>query len=461
MIGLEQPMQISFMNTKNRVRKVNFVELKKRKYGIYWMQKAQRASANLALEYAISQANKLNVPLIVFFLLMEKYPDANARAYKFMLEGLLEVKKKLAARKIPFVIKSVEDNHSFPLAFKESSFIVTEKAYLKFPRNWRLNLETQLQCPIWEVETETVVPVEIASQKEEYSAATLRRKLKPKIEEYLHLPSQQYLENTGELPNSEQFLSLNPATLLQHFKDIQKLPKTSLLGGYFEAKHKLEEFLQNKLPSYDDRRNEPAAGVQSELSPYLHFGQISVQQVALAAQKKKQIAAGFLDELIIRRELAINYVYYNHHYDEFRALPNWAKESLNEHAGDKREYLYSLQELEKAETHDIFWNAAQKEMILTGKMQGYMRMYWGKKILEWSNSPQLAWQNALYLNNKYELDGRDANAYAGVAWCFGKHDQGWKERPIFGKVRYMNANGLKRKYNMTAYVNKVAELEKK
>jgi deoxyribodipyrimidine photo-lyase len=208
---------------------------------------------------------------------------------------------------------------------------------------------------------------------------------------------------------------------------------------------------------YGQKGSDPGAHMVSDLSPYIHFGQISPVYIAREVIRcNKAGKDAFLEELIVRRELSINYVYYNDFYAGYEALPAWARETLSAHKGDKRPYLYDLQSLERAETHDPYWNAAQAEMVRRGKMHGYMRMYWGKKILEWSPSPREAFSRALYLNNKYELDGRDPNGFAGVAWCFGKHDRAWPERPVFGKVRYMNAAGLERKFNMAAYVKSIA-----
>jgi deoxyribodipyrimidine photo-lyase len=197
------------------------------------------------------------------------------------------------------------------------------------------------------------------------------------------------------------------------------------------------------------------------MSPYLHFGQISPLFIALEVLRHSDSAKNaYLEELIVRRELSYNFIFYNRDYDKFAALPPWTERTLNYHARDKREYVYSLEQFEKAQTHDPYWNAAQKEMVLTGKMHGYMRMYWGKKILEWTQNPRTGFRIALYLNNKHELDGRDPNGFAGVAWCFGKHDRAWAERPVFGKIRYMNAAGLKRKFDADAYVKRVEALEK-
>jgi deoxyribodipyrimidine photo-lyase len=241
--------------------------------------------------------------------------------------------------------------------------------------------------------------------------------------------------------------------------DTSVAPVAGFTGGTAEAKRWLKVFLKDKLADYPDRRNDPNADAQSNLSPYLHFGQISPLHIALEVEKRSNEGkAAFLEELIVRRELSHNFVYYNDKYDDFECLPPWARRTLNYHERDKREYVYSREQFEMAQTHDPYWNAAQKEMVLTGKMHGYMRMYWGKKILEWTRTPREGFDIALYLNNKYELDGRDPNGFAGVAWCFGKHDRAWAERPVFGKIRYMNANGLKRKFDADAYVAKVKRL---
>jgi len=218
----------------------------------------------------------------------------------------------------------------------------------------------------------------------------------------------------------------------------------------------LEQFINTKLNGYHDRRNNPNEDGQSNLSPYLHFGQLSAQYAALAVRNSDGPTAdkeAFLEELIVRRELADNFCYYNTNYDSYKGFPDWAKQSLLEHAQDKREYLYTKEELETGQTHDEIWNKAQTDMVQKGKMHGYMRMYWAKKILEWTRTPELAMEIAVYLNDTYELDGRDPNGYVGCAWSIGGvHDRAWFERPIFGKIRYMNANGLKRKFDVEAYL---------
>jgi deoxyribodipyrimidine photo-lyase len=226
--------------------------------------------------------------------------------------------------------------------------------------------------------------------------------------------------------------------------------------GERAAKKHLNEFIDQGLVLYDSDRNNPVKNGQSGLSFYLHFGQISAQRVALMALSGMTDSSPFLEELVVRRELADNFCYYNPHYDSVQGFPNWARETLRQHENDPREYLYSIKELEEAKTHDELWNAAQTEMVCRGKMHGYMRMYWAKKILEWTSSPAEAMKIAIYLNDRYELDGRDPNGYTGIAWSIGGvHDRAWKERPIFGKVRYMSYNGAKTKFNIKAYIEKI------
>lgn len=434
-------------------------------YVVYWMQASQRVRYNHALQFAISYANECGIPLIVYFELLSEYPDANIRHYTFMLEGLQELKKTLYERDIQLIIhtpKLHKGDNLYQLA-KHARLVVTDAGYTRFQKSWREKVGSRIDSPLIQVETDVIVPVVTASHKEEYSARTLRNKITPLFEEFLQpidtidvkISSTNLSFNTLELSDISSLLS-------ELQIDNSVLPVSDFhTGGESHAEKRLHNFIEKKLPYYDKKHNDPSLDYVSHLSPYLHFGQISPLQCALEIRKSAvKDVASFLDELIIRRELSINFVNYNGHYDSFSCLPEWAERTLKEHFEDPREFIYSLPEFENAHTHDEYWNAAQKEMILTGKMHGYMRMYWGKKILEWSDNPLQAYTTALYLNNKYELDGRDPNGYAGVAWCFGKHDQGWKERPVFGKVRYMNAKGLKRKFAIKKYVQHIETLQK-
>lgn len=421
---------------------------------IYWMQRSQRAEENHALEYAVNEANQRGVPLSVLFCLDPDYPLATSRSFRFMIEGLAETQKHLLKRGIPLSLKLGDPARQVPRFIQDTAMLVMDRGYLGHERLIRHAITEEADCPVIEVESDCVVPVRAASGKEEWSAATLRRRITPQISHFLSPVEEIKLKQ----PSPEDTESdHDPADIDGLLKKIGfSEPESPLMarGGRNEAAGRLAEFLAAPAHRYDAARNDPGREVTSGLSPYLHFGQISPLEVARAASDRP----GFLEELIVRRELAINFVWYNEQYDSINCLPGWAKKTLNEHAEDTRDYCYSYEELKRAETHDPFWNAAQKEMILTGKMHNYMRMYWGKKILEWSETPETGYQNALLLNDTYELDGRDPNGYAGVAWCFGKHDRAWKERPIFGKVRYMNANGLVRKGDIAGYVERVEQL---
>jgi deoxyribodipyrimidine photo-lyase len=449
---------------KKRIEKINEAELKQKEFVGYWMQSSQRLEYNQALGYAVERANQLNQPLLIFFLLNSNYPEAEYGHFKFMLQGLKEIKDNLKTEAINFYIIDYQSLTDFKKITADASLVVSEKVYLKNLRQWKEKAAEILSVPFYLVESNLICPIEEVSEKEEYAAYTIRKKINGIRDQYLKKYQREKLENKSEIKLNNKDLEfiddLDHYLAEMDFK--QKISYDNYFrGGYQQAKQKLEDFIENKLQYYDEKRNIPHLNFQSDLSPYLHFGQISAQEAALAALNSKFDAEDFLEELIVRRELAFNFVYYNQNYDGSLKdiLYDWAYQSLMEHQNDERKYIYSYQELEDAETHDQYWNAAQREMQITGKMHNYMRMYWGKKILEWTADPEEAYQWALKLNNKYSLDGRDPNSYAGVAWVFSKHDRAWKERKIFGKVRYMNAGGLERKFDMEKYLAKINSLK--
>ena len=446
------------MIEETRIKPLNKRHPIKGKYVFYWMQASQRAEFNHALEFSINQANKRKLPLIVYFGLTDAFPEANERHYYFMLEGLKHTQKVLKDRDVGMIVERVSPEIGAVKFAKRASLVICDRGYLKIQKQWRQYVAENIECPLLQVESDVVVPVEEASNKEEYSAATLRRKLLPMLHKYL-VPLQ---EEIPQIKSSR--LEFDSYNIFNVAKAISTLrinhsvePVSSFHGGTNEAKNWLKEFISKKLEIYGDLRNDPNEDYLSNLSPYLHFGQISPLYVALQLSRNSISGTeAFLEELIVRRELSMNFVHYNEKYDSFTGLPNWAKLTLKEHERDPREYIYSLEELEQAQTHDSYWNAAQRQMVITGKMHGYMRMYWGKKILEWTVNPEEAFSIALYLNNKYEIDGRDPNAFAGVAWCFGKHDRPWGRRPIFGNVRFMSPDGLKRKFDAAKYAQRYA-----
>ncbi|MCX8183708.1 MAG: deoxyribodipyrimidine photo-lyase [Crenarchaeota archaeon] len=442
---------------RERIKKLNEASLKNGSYILYWMQASPRTEYNHALEYAVEKANELNRPLIAFFGITGNFPEANERSYWFMLEGLLETKKSLEERGIQLVVWNQSPEKGILKLSRQASLLVSDRGYLRIQRRWYQYVAGKASCPFIQVETNVVVPVETASSKEEYSAATLRPKLTRILGKYL-IPLKERSLRIHSLDMEFESVELeNPRRLLDELNVDRTVKKVeSFKGGTSEAKKHLRVFIRSKLDEYPTLRNNPTVDFVSNMSPYLHFGQISPVYIALEVLKTESPGKEtYLEELIVRRELSMNFLFYNEEYDSFDCLPEWAKNTLMAHRKDPRPYKYSLEELENSETHDSVWNAAQQEMVETGKMHGYMRMYWAKKILEWVESPVEAFRIALYLNNKYELDGRDPNSFAGVAWCFGKHDRPWRERPIYGKVRYMSENGLKRKFDVDKYIKKL------
>jgi deoxyribodipyrimidine photo-lyase len=447
-----------------RIKLLNAKEERKGKYVLYWMQQSQRAECNHALEYAIRKANELGMPLVVVFGITQQFPEANLRHYTFMLEGLLETQQALEDKGIRFVLRLQPPQEAALVLGKDAAVVIADRGYLSFQRGWRAHVAERLPCKVMQVESDVVVPVELVSQKEEYAARTIRPKIHRHLDNFLKA-LRESLPKRDSISTRLDGMHVRDAHSLLEKLRIDRTVKevASFCGGTSEARRHLSEFLSSRLNHYVDERNEPHLDCVSHMSPYLHFGQISPLFIALKVLKargiKKENREAFLEELIVRRELSMNYCFYNSQYDSYSGLPEWARKTLELHRKDKREYLYSIRDLERSKTHDQYWNTAQKEMVLTGKMHNYMRMYWGKKIIEWSETPEEAFERAIYLNNKYEMDGRDPNSFTGVAWCFGKHDRPWKERSIFGTVRYMNSSGLERKFNMEAYVRKVENLQ--
>jgi deoxyribodipyrimidine photo-lyase len=425
----------------------------------YWMQQSQRESCNHALEFSINLANKYEKPLAVIFILTH-FPEANKRHYYFMLEGLVETKRQLEKRGIQFMLQTGNPVNIVVNLSKKAVAMIFDKGYLRIQKEWRQNISKECQCQLFEIESDVIIPVNSVSLKEEYNARTIRGKINRLLPEFVVPLKKQTLRNKNKISGikSEEFDDID--TLLKKLTLDTSVEKAGWIkGGIKTAKRFLDSFISKKIDYFHTLRNDPSNDYQSHLSPFLHFGQISSLYIVEKIKKIESPGkAAFLEELIIRRELSINFVDKNPEYDTFHCLPEWAVKTLLAHKKDKRTYLYNRDDLEYSQTHDRYWNAAQYELVKTGMMHGYLRMYWGKKILEWSKTPEQAFKNALYLNNKYSLDGRDPNSFTGVAWCFGKHDRAWKERPVFGKVRYMNDKGLERKFNMTGYVNKIKEL---
>jgi len=446
-----------------RVQVLNDRSPKRRRYVLYWMQQSQRAEYNHALEYAIGRANELDQPVVVGFGLTDQFPEANLRHYAFMLEGLRDVQRALRSRGIQMtVLRGSPDDVALTLG-KDASLIVCDRGYLRCQRKWRERVASKADTQVVQVESDVIVPVETVSDRAESSARTIR----PRV--LRHLPG--YLVELPPSPVRKDSLGLrieglaleDAAATLGHMRlDRSVPPVTSAAGGTNAGKAVLRQFIDNYLGGYAANRNQPQTDHVSHMGQYLHFGQISPVYVALqirgASPHGGPDVDAYLEELIVRRELAQNFVHFTPGYDRYSCLPTWARQTLRRHRTDPRDPEYTRAELEAAQTHDPYWNAAMREMLHTGYMHNYMRMYWGKKILEWSATPEAAYRTALALNNKYLIDGRDPNSFAGVAWVFGMHDRPWPERPIFGMVRSMAASGLERKCDPGAYVRKVDRL---
>ena len=436
-----------------------------KKYILYWMQQSQRTRYNHALEYAIHRANLLNLPAVICFGLTDNYPEANARHYYFLLQGLKDIAANLKKRNILFVVKKGSPENVAAHYAKDAALVVTDRGYLRHQKQWRSDLAQSCnhsQTLLIQVESDAVVPVEVASNKPEYAARTLRPKIRRHLSEFLKpLPKQSPRHSSVHLKIQSDVDPTNPDATLKNLKidhTIKPVPHF-FTGGENAAQSRLTAFIKSHLKSYATDRNEPANNATSHLSPYLHFGQISPLEIALKIKAATKNAEVFLEELIVRRELSFNFCHFTENYDSYEALPAWARKTLLDHAADPRPILYTRDQLQSARTHDPYWNAAQTEMSQTGYMHNYMRMYWAKKILEWSNTPQEAFITTQHLNNSLFVDGRDPNAYASIAWTYGQHDRPWgPQRKIFGTVRYMNAAGLKRKFDMEAYITRINSL---
>jgi deoxyribodipyrimidine photo-lyase len=437
-------------------------------YVLYWMQQSQREAFNPALEFAVKCAREAAAPLVVGFGLSPTYPEANARHYQFMLEGLQETQRAIERRGISFVLRwGAPDDVAVRLA-RRAAHVICDRGYLRHQRAWRARVAAEAQCRVTQVEGDAVVPVDLASDKREVAAYTLRPKILRHHDTFMvPLARESDGETRGGQSRARDELDLGSDVDLSDLASVVRAlpidqtvaPVARFRGGTGEAHRRLRIFAGSGTDTYQDKRSEPGHQAVSFLSPYLHFGQISPVEVALEVRKVGgRGVAAYLDELIVRRELAINYVTFEPEYDRYDALPPWARATLEKHRSDPRPHRYDLETLEHARTDDRYWNAAMREMVGTGYMHNRMRMYWGKKILEWSSDPQAAFATALRLNNKYFLCGRDANAYANVGWLFGLHDRPWPERPVFGTVRSMTASGLTRKADMEAYVSLVDRL---
>jgi deoxyribodipyrimidine photo-lyase len=428
---------------------------------VYWMQRAQRGTDNHAVDIAAQAANLLGLPLVVYFAAISNFPHANLRHYAFLNQGLPDIATDLAARNITFVMRRApHESHEQLLADVHAALLIGDENPMREPERWRKELAARLSIPFWTVDTDVIVPSKLI-ERAQYGAYTIRPRINRLLADFLHPYVNTHAQHGWKAPRNFYSDSVEGDITLG-WKDLDRsvLPVDAWQGGTHAALKRLKLFAADMLASYETQRNRPETDGTSCMSPYLHFGHIGPLTIALAinAEVKKhphlaQARDSFFNELITWRELAVNFVRYTPNYDSPDCAESWAKTTIAEHARDEREYLYTLAQLEEAQTHDDLWNAAQLQMLHHGWMHNHMRMYWAKKILEWSPNIATAMKRAIHLNDKYFLDGRDPNGYAGVAWAIlGKFDRAWNERPIFGKIRYMSGASTGRKFNSKEYI---------
>ncbi|XP_031847830.1 deoxyribodipyrimidine photo-lyase [Nomia melanderi] len=428
---------------------------------LYWMFRDVRVQDNWALLFAQRTALKNKLPLHICFCIMPNFLGASMRHYKFLLQGLKEIEAECKTLNINFHLLHGEPNVSIIEFVKtyQMGAVIADFCPLKLPMSWINDVQNNLpvDVPFCQVDAHNIVPCWEASEKQEFAARTIRNKINTRLKEFLvefppairhpYLTKGRFKENNWE-------------TALENIEVDSAVGEIKWAKpGYENGIKELESFIQNRLKRYATERNDPLSNATSNLSPWFHFGMISVQRCILEVQEYKKLYSksveSFMEEAIVRRELSDNFCFYNENYDVVEGAYAWAIETLNKHRKDKRTYVYTLNELENSETHDDLWNACQNQMITVGKMHGFLRMYWAKKILEWAETPENALEWANYLNNKYSIDGCDPNGYVGCAWSIcGVHDHGWTERSIFGKIRYMNYEGCKRKFKVKEFVDK-------
>ncbi|MGE4561247.1 MAG: deoxyribodipyrimidine photo-lyase [Desulfobulbus sp.] len=427
---------------------------------LYWMHREFRARNNWALLHAREEALRLQAPLAVAFCMALGSPGATLRQFDFLLRGLEDTAPSLLQDGIPLVLRSGEPEQEIIRLCSELQpcLVVTDFDPLRRKRQGLQALLKHQPAPVHEVDARNIVPAWIASSHREFMARTIRPKIHRLLPEFLTpfpLPPP-HPHRWREQPPSLGFADLHAALLV----DTSVAPVRRLQPGESSARRVLDTFLGKRLAEYN-HRNDPNKTVCSGLSPYLHFGMISAQAVVLELTSRGlqgDNVDSFVEELVVRRELSDNFCLYTTDYDQVAGFPDWAQRTLEQHRKDPRSFLYGREQFERAETHDPLWNAAQRQLVLSGTMHGYMRMYWAKKILEWTPDAAEALRIAILLNDRYALDGHDSNGYTGIAWSIGGvHDRGWRERPIFGTIRYMNESGARRKFDVQQYIRAWSE----
>ncbi len=435
----------------------------KAKYVLYWMQMFKRTSGNHALIFAIRKANEFNLPLVVYEGLKYYYPWANDRLHTFILEGVEEKRKAFEKLGIRYLFYLQKDKNSpkqtVTKLAKDAAVIVTDDFPCFIIPGHNKTISEKANIPVFAVDSNGIIPMS-KFEKEEYAAYTIRPKIKKLLDNYLKsLPDEPINFKSFDLKIDcpETAVTADTIAKLVSECDIDHSVKASrqYKGGTENGRKRLKKFVEDILPAYDVARSKPDRDGSSRLSSYLHFGFLSPLEIAMAVRESdstQESKDAYLEELIVRRELSYNFTLHNAKYDSLESLPAWVQKTMREHIGDERQFIYTLEQLENGETHDELWNAAQREMTVTGEMHNYVRMLWGKNVIAWTKSYEEAFAVLEHLNNKYCLDGRNPNSYAGILWCFGKHDRPWMKRPVFGTIRYMTSGSTGKKFDSKKYI---------
>ena len=434
---------------------------------VYWMQRAQRGRDNHALDVAVNAANALGLPCVAYFAVVNNFPHANLRHYAFMNQGLPDAQEDCEERGVGFVMRRApNERHERFFADVDAAMVVGDENPMRAPEAWRVRLAESLKVPFWTVDADVIVPSKLL-EKAQFSAGVIRPRLMRRLPEFLKPFENLRADVQWRRPRGLEMDDVR-ADITRGWREFDRSvqPVDAWRGGRKAAMKRLDLFIAEMLEGYERDRNRPEMDGTSKLSPYLHFGNIGPLTIALAVKnaakkhpRNKSAADAFLDQLIVWRELSVNFVRYQPEYDSIACADNWAAATIAKHDRDEREVLYTLKQMEEARTHDELWNAAQQQMVHHGWMHNYMRMYWAKKILEWTPDAKTAMQRAIYLNDRYFLDGRDPNGYAGVAWAIlGKFDRAWGERPVFGKRRYMSGASTSKKFDAASYIEQMKEL---
>ncbi|MBK9436626.1 MAG: deoxyribodipyrimidine photo-lyase [Chloracidobacterium sp.] len=433
------------------------------RYVLYWMQMYKRVDNNHALIYAIRRANELKLPLVVYEGLKYYYPWASDRLHTFILEGVEEKRREFERLGIRYVFYLQKDKDSpkqtVAALAKDAALIVTDDFPCFIIPEHNRRIAERADIPVFVVDSNGVIPMS-KFDKEEYAAYTIRPKIKKLLDRYLVPLANEAVDITSlglEVDCPETLITAdNIAQLVSECDIDHSVPASGhYRGGTTAGRARLSKFVNDILTDYDKARSKPDRDGSSRLSSYLHFGYLSPIEIALAvrdADAPQESIDAYLEELIVRRELSYNMTLFNPKYDTLEALPAWVHKTMREHAGDERQFTYTLEQLEAGETHDELWNAAQREMTVTGEIHNYVRMLWGKNVIAWSPSYEIAFETLVHLNNKYCLDGRNPNSYCGILWCFGKHDRPWMERAVFGQIRYMTSGSTGKKFDSKKYI---------